>query len=119
LIELLADRKTAKLLHHAPSIDGSIIEALHRLLAALRNPVILGAFGRNDRINGISEGLRLLASLGAASSFDALVGELALVSQPEQLYAKLRDIVDALPLLSIAFREAVLHDRIYSRPVKW
>ena len=99
LIELLADRKTAKLLHHARSIDDSTIETLHGLPAALRNPVILGAFERTDRINGFSEGLRLLVSRGAASSFDALVSKLALVSQPEQLYAKLRDIVEGLPLL--------------------
>jgi hypothetical protein len=99
LVELLADRKTAKLLHHAPSIDGSTIEALHGLPAPLRNPVILGALECADQVNGFSEGLHFLVSRGAASSFDALVGELALVSQSVQLYAKLRTIVVELPLL--------------------
>src|ERR1035437_4022203 len=42
LIELLAYRKTSKLLPPAPSIDDFIIEALHGLPAALRNPVIFG-----------------------------------------------------------------------------
>jgi hypothetical protein len=41
----------------------------------------------------------LLVSRGAASSFDTLVHELASASQAGQLFAKLRNIVEGLPLL--------------------
>jgi hypothetical protein len=54
-------------------------------------PIFLGFVSRQHVLEA--------PSLGAASSFDALVDELALVSQPGQLFAKLRDIVEALPLL--------------------
>jgi hypothetical protein len=98
LVELLADPGTAKLLHHAPSIDDSTIETLHGVPAPLRNPFMVHALNCHNREKGFLDGLRLLVSRGAASSFDALVHELASASQPGQLYAKLRDLVEALPL---------------------
>jgi hypothetical protein len=102
LVELLAKRDTAKLLHHAQSIDSSKIEALHGLPAPLRNPFMVHALECHGA-GGFSDGLRLLVSRGAAPSFDALVHELSSVSQPGQLFAKLRDIVEALPLLPNTF----------------
>jgi hypothetical protein len=103
LVELLANRDTAKLLHHARSIDSSKIEALHGLPAPLCSPLMVHALERHDGASGFSDGLRLLVSRGAASSFNALVHELSSVSQPGRLFAKLRDIVEALPLLPNTF----------------
>ena len=99
LVELLADAETAKLLFHARCIEGSTIEALHALPAPLRSPFMLRALEHHDRGNGFCDGLRLLVARGAASSFDALVAELALVAQSAEFYGKLRAIVEALPLL--------------------
>jgi hypothetical protein len=59
---------------------------------------MLRALDHRDREYGFSAGLRLLASRGAASSFDALVRELASASQPEQVYAIISELVEALPL---------------------
>ncbi len=103
LVELLANPDTAKLLHHARSIDSSKIEALHGLPAPLRSLFMVHALERHDGASGFSDGLHLLVSRGAAPSFDALVHELSSVSQPGQLFAKLRDIVEALPLLPNTF----------------
>jgi hypothetical protein len=98
LVELLEDYETAKTLHHAQYIDDRTIKTLHGLPPPLRNPCMLRALDRRDRDNGFSDGLRLLVSRGAVSSFDALVRELASASQPEQIYAKISELVDALPL---------------------
>jgi hypothetical protein len=106
LVELLANPDTAKLLQHAPSIDSSKIKALHGIPAPLRNPFMVHALERHDGASGFSNGLHLLVERGAASSFDALVHELSSASQPGQLFAKLRDIVEALPLPPIALPPA-------------
>jgi hypothetical protein len=98
LVELLADHDTAKLLHHAQFIDDRTIETLHGLPPPFRNPCMLRALDHRDRENGFSDGLRLRVSRGAASSFDTLVRELASASQPGQIYAKIRNLVEALPL---------------------
>jgi hypothetical protein len=98
LIELLADHKTAKVLHHAQFIDDRTIRTLHGLPPPLRNPCMLRALDHRDREYGFSNGLRLLASRGAASSFGALVGKLASASQPEQVFSTISNLVDALPL---------------------
>jgi hypothetical protein len=98
LIELLADHKTAKVLHHAQFIDDRIIRTLHGLPPQLRNPCMLRALDHRDREYGFSDGLRFLIARGVASSFDALVCELASASQPEQIYAKISELVEALPL---------------------
>ena len=98
LVELLAQHKTAKFLHHAEFIDDRTIENLHGLPPPLRNPCMLRALEHRDRDNGFSDGLRLLVSRGAASNFDTLVRELASASQPEQIYAKISELVEVLPL---------------------
>jgi len=103
LVELLANPDTAKLLHHTRSIDSSKIEALHGIPVPLRNPFMVHVLERHEGASGFSDGLRLLVQRGAAPSFDALVHELSTVSQPGQLSAKLRDIVEALPLLPNTF----------------
>jgi hypothetical protein len=97
LVALLADPDTAKLLHHARSINNSMIETLHGLPAPLRHPFMVDAL--ESRVcAAFSDGLRLLVSRGAASSFDALVQELSFISQSGQFFTKLKGIVEALPL---------------------
>jgi hypothetical protein len=103
LVELLANPEAAKLLHHARFIYRHTIETLHGLPAPLRKPFIVLAIERYGSAAGFSDGLRLLVSRGAASSFKALVNELSSASQPGQLFAKLRGIVEALPLLANTF----------------
>jgi hypothetical protein len=98
LVELLAQHKTAKFLHHAEFIDDRTIENLHGLPPPLRNPCMLRALEHRDRDNGFSDGLRLLVSRGAASNFDTLVRELASASRPEQVYAIIGKLVERLPL---------------------
>jgi hypothetical protein len=98
LVELLADPEAAKSLHHAQSIDESTIKTLHNLHAPLRHPSMLYALKHNDTADGFSDGLRLLVSRGAASSFDALVRDLAFASRSGQFPAKLEHLVESLPL---------------------
>jgi hypothetical protein len=100
LVELLADPGTAKLLHHAQSIDDSTIKILHELPRPLRNSSMLQALKCHDPEYKFSDGLRLLVSRGAASSFDAVVNDLALASQrgSRSLFVKLNHLIENLPL---------------------
>lgn len=100
LVELLADPEAAKLLHHTQSIDDSTIKTLHELPGPLRNPFMLQALEGYDRENTFSDGLRLLVSRGASSSFDALVCDLASASRLglRALFVKLKNLVEGLPL---------------------
>lgn len=98
LVDLLSDPAAAKVLHHALSIDNSMINTLHRLPIPLRRLYLLHALNCFDPDNGFSDGLRLLVSRGAAPNFEVLVSELASASQPEQFFAKLRGLVESLPL---------------------
>jgi len=97
LVELIADPTTAKLFHHASSIDGSMIKALYGLPAPLRRSFLLPALDCFDRDNGFTDGLRLLVSRGAAPNFETLISELASASQPNQFFAKLKYFVESLP----------------------
>jgi hypothetical protein len=98
LVELLAAPEAAKLLHHARSIDESTIKTLRNLPTPLRHPSMLDALKYNDTADGFLDGLHLLVSRGAASSFDALVCELASALRSEQFTAKLEHLVESLPL---------------------
>jgi hypothetical protein len=98
LVELLADPEAAKSLHHAQFIDEFTIKTLHNLPTPLRHPSMLDALKYNDTADGFLDGLRLLVSRGAASSFDALVRELASASRSGQFLAKLAHLVESLPL---------------------
>jgi hypothetical protein len=98
LTELLANHKTAKLLHHAQAIDDHTIKALHSLPQLLRNPCMLRALDLCDEPHAFSAGLRFLVSRGAVLSFEEFVRELASISQPEQICAKISDLAETLPL---------------------
>jgi hypothetical protein len=98
LVELLDHPETAKVLPHLADseITDSTIRLLHEVPASLRSAVVavLGV----HTLDNLPDGLRLLASRGAAPSFDALVADLAGQSQPGQFIARLKHLVAALPL---------------------
>jgi membrane dipeptidase (peptidase family M19) len=51
-----------------------------------------------DRLDHLPDGLRWLASRGAAASFDALIANLAAQTQPGQFVGRLQTLVSQLPL---------------------
>jgi hypothetical protein len=102
LIELLDDPRSAKLLHHLdePEITDSTIRVLYEVPAVLR-PVlaeVVRFVERSESLDQLPDGLRWLASRGAAASFDALVADLAAHNQPGQFVARLTKLVSELPL---------------------
>ena len=97
LLQLLDDPAAAKLLHHADVIDDAAIKVVHDTPPGLRAV----AFTLHEWFGGmasLAEGLKLLADRGAAPSFDALVADLALLRQPKQFMAKIKCLVELLPL---------------------
>jgi hypothetical protein len=102
LIELLDDRRSAKLLHHldATEIIDSTVRVLYEIPAVLR-PILselVRCIERIEKLDQLPVGLRWLASRGAAASFDALVADLAAQAQPGQFVARLNKLVSELPL---------------------
>jgi hypothetical protein len=99
LVELLDHPETAKVLHHLAEteITDSTIRLLYEVPASLRS-VVVAVLGFVQPLDNLPDGLRFLASRGAAPSFDALVADLAGQSQPGQFVARLKHLVAALPL---------------------
>jgi len=102
LIELLDDPLCAKVLHHLEQrkIADSIVSILYEVPAVLR-PVLaelLRVIESTEKLDHLPDGLRWLATRGAAESFDALVTDLAPHVQPGQFVARLRKLVSELPL---------------------
>jgi hypothetical protein len=102
LIELLDDPRSAKLLHHldATAITDPTVRVLYEIPAVLR-PVLarlVRFIEKIERLDQLPDGLRWLVSRGAAASFDALVADLGVQTQPEQFIARLNNIVSGLPL---------------------
>ena len=97
LTDLLSDPVPAKFLHHTGSITELIINGLHRLPAALRTVAIMSMFNRIDGMIWFVDGLRFLASR-AGLPFDELAIQIGDLIQPDQIAAKIRQVVDGLPL---------------------
>jgi len=98
LIELLDEPATAKLIFHLDSIEEKYLGLLHGIPVPLRR-LAAGAISDIDvKPEGLGEGLRILAARGAAPSFDALVADLARLSQPDQFIARIGGLVQQLPL---------------------
>jgi len=102
LIELLDDSLCAKALHHLEQreITDSIVCILYEAPAVLR-PVLaelIRVIESTEKIEHLQDGMRWLATRGAAESFDALVTDLAAHVQPGQFVARLRKLVSELPL---------------------
>lgn len=98
LVELLQDPKAGKLLlQHTDDLDDFDIEAVYDLPAVLR-PIVLTVLRDLEEFSGLGEGLRLLVARGAAPSFEALIADLTQHVQPGQFVARLRQLIEELPL---------------------
>jgi hypothetical protein len=97
LVDLLNDPVPAKFLHHTASITELIIAGLHNLPPALRSAAIMAMFNRIDGMTRFFDGLRVLASR-TGLPFEPLAKEIGALDQPDQVAAKIRQLVDSLPL---------------------
>jgi hypothetical protein len=98
LVTLLNEPKTAKLLHHVEAIDDYAIRLLCDIPVELVQIAQFVLDRRIGRLDGFTDGLRFLVSRGASPSFEALIADLTIVNHPNQLIAKMKDLVDDLPL---------------------
>ena len=98
LAESLEEEASAKLMHQADGISEAFIEIFHTVPQPIRRIVALTALSHSIELPGLADALHLLASRGAAPSFDALIAELAAIRQPAQFVARIRKLIAALPL---------------------
>ena len=101
LIALLDHRLPAKLLFHSDPIDDALIDLLFQTPPPVRRQVLRLAQSRGEYWSqnaGLSEGLHVLVTRGAADSFEELVCTLASAKRPEQFLGKIRSVCDSLPL---------------------
>jgi hypothetical protein len=97
LIQVLDDSDSARVLHHASSIDDLAVKALAALPPPLRRlPLALSDWAW--KLNGFADSLQFLVSRRAGVSFDDLVAQLATVTPRPQLTAMIRGWVQHLPL---------------------
>jgi hypothetical protein len=99
LISLIGDPMSAMALRHSAKGDLSdlTIRALYELPVALR-PMLVRLVPSVRRLDHLPDGLLHLVSRGAAPTFDDLVADLASQKQPGQFAARLRGLVEGLPL---------------------
>jgi len=98
LVTLLADPATAKFLHHCPSVNEPLIDALAALPSPLRQPAIFKLFDRIEGMDWFVEGLKFL-SARCGMPFDKLIADLAALNQTDQVVARITRLVDGLPLV--------------------
>jgi hypothetical protein len=97
LTDLLNDPVTAKFLHHTASITELLITGIHRLPAGLRTTAIMAMFNQIDDMIWFVDGLRFLASR-TGLPFESLANQIGALDQPDQVAAKITQLVDGLPL---------------------
>jgi len=97
LVKLLAEPDAARLIFHTFEIQDSTIKAMSDVPAPLRR-VVFSMHENIGDMSSFSRGLRCIAMRSGKLSFDQLVAELARARQPNQLLAKLKSIVESLPL---------------------
>jgi hypothetical protein len=97
LTDLLLVPATAKFLHHRTSITEQIITGLHTLPAALRTVAIMSMFSPVSRMVLFVDGLRFLASR-TGLPFELLANQIGALDQPDQVAAKITQLVEGLPL---------------------
>ena len=97
LTDLLLVPATAKFLHHRTSITDLIITGLHTLPVALRSVAIMSMFSPFSRMLLFVDGLRFLASR-TGLPFESLANQIGALDQPDQVAAKITQLVDGLPL---------------------
>lgn len=97
LVSLLAEPDAAGLIYHTFEIRDSTIRAMNDVPAPLRR-VVFSMHESIGDMSSFSKGLRCISIRSGKLSFDQLVSELARARQPNQLLAKLKSIVESLPL---------------------
>ncbi len=99
LVDLLADTDAAVILHHSSEINHTLIELLLGVPSGLRQVVMKSTISSLwHRLARFNDSLALLVRRGAAPNLETLIAELQAASQPGQFIAKVKMIVDALPL---------------------
>jgi hypothetical protein len=98
LVPLLADSNASHLLQTADFVSDFIISTLHGLPPLLRNACVVNALDPVELEYGFADGLHFLVSRGVAPSFQALVSELAAISEEELLISRIGELVERLPL---------------------
>lgn len=96
LVSLLDDPIASKFLAHAVFIDDDDLESVASIPVALR-PAIISSASSSPR-GKLAGALHFLVRRGAAASFDSLVDQLSTCRQPDQVSARIRALVEALPL---------------------
>src|ERR1017187_8980439 len=97
LVDLLDDPVPAKFLHHTGSITDLLITGIHRLPAGLRTVAIMAMFNQIDDMIWFVDGIKFLASR-TGLGFEPLAHQIGALDQPDQVAAKIRQLVDGLPL---------------------
>jgi len=97
LVKLLAEPDAARLIFHTFEIRDSTIRAMNDVPAPLRR-VVFSMHENIGDMSSFSRGLRCISMRSGKLSFDQLVSELARARQPNQVLAKLKSIVESLPL---------------------
>jgi hypothetical protein len=98
LVDLLDNPQSARVLHHAATIDDLVIQVLAELPPSLRRPLSSAVPDWPRTLVGLSQSLHFLVSRGVNGSFDDLVASLATVTARRQLTALVREWIGSLPL---------------------
>ncbi|MEH2539166.1 hypothetical protein [Bradyrhizobium sp. AZCC 1699] len=97
LVKLLAEPDAARLIYHTFELRDSTIKAMNDVPAALRR-VVFSMHETIGDMSSFSKGLHCIAMRSGRLSFDQLVSDLARARQPNQLLARLKSVVESLPL---------------------
>jgi hypothetical protein len=89
LILLLSEENASTFLQNADYVSDTVVSTLHGLPPVLRNSCIMNALEPISFEFGLSDGLRLLVSRGAAPNFDALTSELGAITDEIRLRSRL------------------------------
>jgi hypothetical protein len=98
LVTLLTEPDAARLIYHSFEIHDATIRAMSDIPAALRGVAFSLHENADVDMSSFSKGLRCIAMRSGKLSFEDLVSELANACQPGQFFAKLKSIVESLPL---------------------
>ena len=98
LVGLMRDPRLADALAHGYGLDDRALAALADVPVPLRRTVLALLEDQIGLAAGLTDGLRWLADRGAGASYNALVADLSVRQQPAQLLARVRRLVEALPL---------------------
>jgi len=116
LMEILSDPAGAKIIFHAEDITDPLVKALRRLPTPLYR-IAVKSVG-NIILEDFPDGLRILAARSGFSDFDAFVRDLSSCRQPRQFAARLRDLVDRLPLPESLPPSQIGHARRLDNPAQ-